>query len=272
MAKADVEATLDHLVNAAVPRRDVHGVILVGSHGRGSADEFSDIDVVILCDDPGHLVEDEDWWRSLGPVLMTYSDSYGDDADRRLVLEDGSDIELIFEPMSWFESDHAARTLSFGYRILYGPDAPQIAVAPRRSPPDLEATVSRFWYRAWWSARKLHRGEIVMAARMINGTLHTLLLDVLAEANESRSPGHVDRRRVDTWLDESTRARLSACAAGYDASSVREAIRSTTALFSDAVGRCSAQDGTPLQHETAQVGAWIANLLAPQEPGALGPA
>lgn len=260
---AAVEGILDDLVHAAMTRADVHGVLLVGSQGRGTADEYSDIDVVILCDDPGRLVEDETLWRSLGPVLMTYSDNYGEDADRRLVLQDGSDIELIFEPTSWFESEHAARTLSFGYRVVYGSDAPFVAVAPQHSRPDLEATVSRFWYRAWWAARKVQRGEIIMAARMINGTLHTLLLEVLAEASGSVTTGHVDPRCVDTWLDEATRARLTMCVAGYEVHSVREAIWSTATLFSEAVGRCAARDGASLWDEGTQVAAWIENLLTP---------
>jgi predicted nucleotidyltransferase len=82
-------------------RDDVRGVALVGSQARGDAGPDSDIDLVVVCDDPGAYVHDDAWPAELGGVLIRTRE-WGDLTERRLKLEGvAAELDLGFVTAEW---------------------------------------------------------------------------------------------------------------------------------------------------------------------------
>jgi hypothetical protein len=125
-----VERVLCEILTWVEREHAVRGLALAGSYARGAACKDSDIDVVVLVEDPESFLNerwlDEIDWRRVGasPVETRFV-RYGLVWSNHVQLEDGLEVEFGFAPLSW-----AARPLdigtrqviSGGCRILYDPD------------------------------------------------------------------------------------------------------------------------------------------------------
>jgi hypothetical protein len=81
------ERRLERIAAWAAEEASVSGVLVVGSRARTStpADEYSDTDVVLVCDDPERLVADDGWFAAFGtPVLSFAGARYPAEAERRV--------------------------------------------------------------------------------------------------------------------------------------------------------------------------------------------
>ena len=79
-------AAIERVRTWAASRADVRGLFLVGSHAWGDARPDSDVDLVLLCDDPRVYVDDEAWTAELGAQLIR-TRQWGMLTERRLRLE-----------------------------------------------------------------------------------------------------------------------------------------------------------------------------------------
>jgi GrpB-like predicted nucleotidyltransferase (UPF0157 family) len=88
----------------AAGRDDVRGLFLVGSHARGDARPDSDVDLVLLCDDPSPYVADAIWAEALdGEVIATRT--WGMLTERRLRLDAVKpDVDLGIATPDWDRS------------------------------------------------------------------------------------------------------------------------------------------------------------------------
>jgi uncharacterized protein len=126
-----VELMLSEIRTWAERERASRGVALVGSYASGAAHRDSDVDVVILVDDPESFVRetwlDEIDWRRLGrsPVAAQVA-QYGDVWSNHVRLDNSLEVEFGFAPPAWAGGrplDSGARqVISDGCRILYDPD------------------------------------------------------------------------------------------------------------------------------------------------------
>lgn len=83
----------------------VRGVLLVGSWARGAARADSDIDFVILADDPASF-RDESWLTELGVEVLGFRDQdYGALWSRHLRVLGCPEIEASFAALSWAKTD-----------------------------------------------------------------------------------------------------------------------------------------------------------------------
>jgi hypothetical protein len=104
---------------------------LVGSYARGEGREDSDIDFVLLVNNPRDFCA-ANWlaqidWQQLG-VYPSRSEmvQYGVTWSRHVLLDNGAAIELCFAPLSWASTcpldAGTRRVISEGCQILYDPD------------------------------------------------------------------------------------------------------------------------------------------------------
>lgn len=249
MGKAD--AFLEAFVRWATGRRDVHAVVLVGSRARADspADEWSDVDLALVVDDPDGYLGDEHWLEAFGQPLLTFVEptAVGGGLERRVLYADGLDVDVAVVTPDWLRhaaaDPEAAHVLQRGYRVLLdriGVDdllAPAAAAQPERRPPterELGELASDFWYHALWAARKLARGEVLMAKRSVDGYLKECLLRLLtwhARATNPELDTWHDARFFERWADPRAVAALREAYARYDAGDVARALHATMDVF-----------------------------------------
>ena len=94
---------------------DVQGIALVGSYARGAAREDSDIDLVILTDQPQKYLDDLQWIERFGRVDRQQLEEYGRLKSLRAWYQDGREVEFGITIPSW-----AAVPLEAGTRRVLG--------------------------------------------------------------------------------------------------------------------------------------------------------
>jgi predicted nucleotidyltransferase len=128
-----IERLLERVTAWARQRPDVHGVALVGSWARDAAREDSDVDLVVLTDDPDRYVTAEDWSVELGATGIVRTLSWGPLTERRLLLDDGLELEFGVVPPTWAATDPldpgTRQVVTDGMRILHDPDRRLAALA-----------------------------------------------------------------------------------------------------------------------------------------------
>lgn len=112
-------------------RPGVAAIALVGSHARGAARPDSDIDLVLLVDDPQAYRRDPSWLSSLLAALndtavSARDEDYGPLWSRRVFLASGHEVEFGFAGASWAATEPldsgTRRVVRDGCRALYDPD------------------------------------------------------------------------------------------------------------------------------------------------------
>jgi aminoglycoside 6-adenylyltransferase len=251
---ANVNTRMDLLATAvadwADDREDVKALVLVGSQARGDipADRWSDLDLILLVDDPEPYAEDAAWVEEFGaPVLTFLEDAPVGQRERRVMYETGEDVDFPLIPVTALErleqSENAAALLARGYRVLV--DKIALADRLRRAaeraadgfPPtqrDLAELAGDFWYHALWTAKKLRRGEVFIAKECLDAYLKSRLVTLLGWHAKSVDPA-VDTwhggRFLERWADPGALAALESAYARYDLRDVARALWATIDLW-----------------------------------------
>lgn len=122
----DVGALIARARGWATRRSDVRGLALVGSWARGDADQDSDVDLVVLVDEPGNLLRDDAWTTELGATSVLRTKSWGALTERRLALPSGLEVDVGIASVSWATTspvDGGTRQVaSAGISVLFDPD------------------------------------------------------------------------------------------------------------------------------------------------------
>ena len=77
------------LAEWAKDRPEVRAVVTVGSRARGTADRWSDLDILILTSDRTALAADPSWLDTFGEAWLTYKDEAGPGDPEWFVMYDG---------------------------------------------------------------------------------------------------------------------------------------------------------------------------------------
>ncbi|GAA2281866.1 hypothetical protein GCM10010145_62000 [Streptomyces ruber] len=120
----EVAALLEWAKQWVGGRTDVAGLLLVGSWARDAARDDSDVDLVLLSDDPSlYDVESLADQSALGTFVTTRS--WGPITEWRFVRESGLEIELCVGTPDWASTSPVdagtRRVVSDGARSLYDP-------------------------------------------------------------------------------------------------------------------------------------------------------
>lgn len=106
----------------ASAREDLRAVLLVGSYARGAARPGSDVDLVVLVDDPDAAVRDGTLAAALGAVERPALERWGPITALRAFCADGLELELDFGRAGWVTDvpldAGTARVLGDGARVI----------------------------------------------------------------------------------------------------------------------------------------------------------
>jgi aminoglycoside 6-adenylyltransferase len=232
-------------------RDDVRAAVVVGSQARTEtpADRFSDLDVILLVDDPEPYAEDAGWVAEFGTPVLTFLEptAMGDQRERRVLYETGEDVDFPLIPVARVEfmeqSSNATQLLARGYRVLYDEIglaerlARAATLAPSPSTPtqsDFDQLAADFWYHALWTAKKLRRGEVFTALGCLDGYLKARLVTLLEWHARALDPS-VDTwhggRFLERWADPGALAALETAFARYELRDVARALWATIDLW-----------------------------------------
>ncbi|HEY3476288.1 MAG TPA: nucleotidyltransferase domain-containing protein [Anaerolineales bacterium] len=97
----DIRAFLDPFIAWASEQPDVQGVALVGSYARGEARDDSDIDLVILTEQPQKYLDGLKWTERFGIVEKTQTEDYGKLTSLRVWYQNGLEVEYGITEPDW---------------------------------------------------------------------------------------------------------------------------------------------------------------------------
>ncbi len=234
----------------AQEREDVKALVLVGSQARAEmpADRWSDLDAVLIVDDPEPYAEDSSWAHEFGrPVLTFLEETPVGHRERRVLYETGEDVDFPLFPVTAIEhleqSENAAHLLARGYRVLVDKIALEErlarvgATAETSSAPskrDFTQLTSDFWYHALWSAKKLRRGEVYTAKGCVDGYMKDRLVTLLewhARAVDPSADTWHAGRFLERWADPGALVALEFAYARYSVREVARALWATVDLW-----------------------------------------
>jgi predicted nucleotidyltransferase len=113
---------LDAFVNWASNGADVQAIALVGSYARGEARDDSDIDLVILTDEPSKYLDDIQWIARFGVVEKQQTEDYGKLTSLRVWYQNGPEVEYGLTTPDWAAAPldtGTRRVISDGMLVLF---------------------------------------------------------------------------------------------------------------------------------------------------------
>lgn len=116
MTRQKVGQFLNEFSRWASMQSDIRGAALVGSYARGEATERSDVDLVVLVEQPSNYLHDRVWAQAFGNVLNEQVEDYGNLISLRVHYENQLEVEYGLTDENW-----AAVPLDEGTReVIHG--------------------------------------------------------------------------------------------------------------------------------------------------------
>lgn len=126
MATAGILDFLEAVRLWAASAAGVRAVALVGSYAAGRARAGSDVDLVVLCDDPDRLLSDRAWLGRFGAVAGVTREDWGAITSLRVRYATGPEVEWGLGRASWAAvaplDAGTARVVADGFRPLHDPE------------------------------------------------------------------------------------------------------------------------------------------------------
>jgi len=118
MADDAVESLLTHFTRWASSQPNIQAVALVGSYARHAATEASDVDLVILTNQPHSYLQNTQWVRLFGQAEREQVEHYGNLTSLRVWYQH-LEVEYGFADETWPLDDGARKVMAAGIRVLF---------------------------------------------------------------------------------------------------------------------------------------------------------
>ncbi len=122
--RTEIEQVIDRITRWAGDRRDIVGLLLVGSCARNAARPDSDIDLVVLTTDEARYA-DNSWANELALGELIRIQSWGPITERRFVTASGLEVEINIGSPDWTNTNPVDpgthRVVTDGARPLHDP-------------------------------------------------------------------------------------------------------------------------------------------------------
>jgi predicted nucleotidyltransferase len=96
-----VSDMLDRVRDWAAHQPTIAAVALVGSHARGAARPDSDIDLVLLCEEPHAFLAETSWIHRFGEVRTCHMEDWGMVTSLRVYYTEGLEVEFGMTTLAW---------------------------------------------------------------------------------------------------------------------------------------------------------------------------
>ncbi len=119
---ARIHEFIDPLIQWASSQSAIKAVALVGSYARGTASTTSDVDLMIITDDPLRYIEDTNWLHTFGIVLRDQREEYGLVTSIRTWYDNGFEVEFGLTSSAWLNDpldEGTVQILKDGFHVLF---------------------------------------------------------------------------------------------------------------------------------------------------------
>jgi aminoglycoside 6-adenylyltransferase len=231
----------------------IQAVIVVGSQARSihSADEWSDLDLVVFASDATSYLRDSAWLNAFGIVIAAISNSFGTrDREWISLYADGTKLDVAFlsiDPVAtptlqaMLDAFPYPTVLQRGVRVLVDKTGtstelrlPQINLPSLPDQAEFAALIDQMWLDAIKTAKFIRRHDLWRAKQVCDGDLKQHLLTMLEWQAATQLDKHdiwYDGRFLAEWADRAALAELPATFAAYDIADLARALFATLNLF-----------------------------------------
>ncbi len=243
------QTIIDNFIRWGESSGKLYVAAIVGSQARMDrpADEYSDLDIIMVVDDPADFLSSDGWLYEIGQFYVSFvENTVNGDTERRVLFADALDVDFVLMPVDCIDAldGEALSILGRGYSILVDKIgfrnllhqfdiAKQAYTSP--SEKDIDNIVNDFWYHAVWTAKKIRRGELWTAKLCLDSYMKSKLLTIIechahAMHGESYDTWHAGRF-IEKWADRWIIEKLPQCFSRYNEQELKAALLATMDLF-----------------------------------------
>ncbi len=125
MDNSRFELFIEKLQKWCARNEDMIAVLLVGSHARGTARADSDIDLVLICQNPAKYCGNSDWIFQFENAEIGALEDWGLVKSWRAHFDDGLEVEFGITSKDWVSNEQipngTGAVVADGAKILYDP-------------------------------------------------------------------------------------------------------------------------------------------------------
>lgn len=250
------EDLIGRITRFAEADENIRAAFIIGSYARSDhpADEWSDLDVILIVQQIDVFHDQTDWINAIHPYWLTFVETMpgGGAVERRVLFAGGLDVDFVPFPVNQIQfildneiPAEIADALRRGVRVLTDKDlliAQLLEIVPPIQPlappaaSELCNAIDDFWYHAVWTAKHLRRRELWWAKSSVDGRMKDLLRQMLAWHAQATRGSETDTwlrgRFLEEWADPRAVAALEHVYARYREEEVWTALFATMELFS----------------------------------------
>lgn len=240
---------IERLCYLAESDEKIKALVMIGSSARtySQADEYSDLDVIIVTDEPEAWLCGDYPARLRNMKISFIESTFGGIKERRVLYEGYYDVDMIAVTPEQFRNavvnGQCNEVMNRGYVVLYdamgitGVLKESVKLAVEYDIPSMEEfinMVNDFLFHLVWASKKILRGELWTAKMCIDAYLKKHLLRVIEMYMISVYKADVwhNGRFLEKWADEKIVQDLRFCFAHYDQDDMISVLISTYELFS----------------------------------------
>jgi len=227
-------------------------MVLLGSFARPhpqpdgfSADEYSDLDVMLFTPNPIAFQQDQSWIREFGEVWVKSWDTYNDEQrgfanEAMVIYEGGIKVDFFFsETTKWrerVELPTLGDVYQRGYHILVDkinmvdemPPIPDIIAQTIPTADELHEFAHAFWFLAYRTAKDTLRGDVYRAQDRLHGLRkHCVQLIIWEYEGDS----WYDGRMIHKWASAERFAQLQSLYADLSQPYLIQALQNSITLY-----------------------------------------
>jgi len=286
------EQLINRFCEWAKTREDIRALFIIGSRARADhpADEWADLDLVVVTANPDRYLSKTDWINIPGKPILTFIEptASANEKERRVLFEGMLDVDFAIIPQEKAQaflreatSQEGVRQLSNifgrGVRILLDKDQvitklkAATAGAEKQTPKkptqqEFQELVSDFLYHAVFTAKHLRRGELWWTALCLNCKLQDQIRTMIEWHALAKTDGKQDTwfrgRFLEEWADPQITRELRKTFTHYDKKDIRKALIASTTLFNHIAKETAQKLGYPYPTDKEQkIEKWIEKTL-----------